>query len=437
MREQDEARSCARARHKRLRGAWGLVALQLVLVWALGCGEQAPPAFTYYDQRVAPVLQVGCAQQTTGCHVANGQAMASGNLDLSSYEALIRRADVLPGSGPYALGQLLLKGGDPLVIPVQTFDPPDPAAPDRRFVAITTDVRHAGGRTLHEGSDGYARVKSWIAQGYARDGSPRETLRISEGACHSGAGTHRGFDPAAAPVDPESFGSFVAALQPLLVESCAGSTCHGNPIADLYLSCGVSEAEQRWNYFVTLAHIDATPSLSELLRRPLAKQRGGTFHEGGSIFASTEDPRYVAMRSWIEALVARAPELVGGVPSDEGLRFFGNYVQPMLVKKGCMFANCHSPSMFHDLRLRGGSQGVFSRIASDRNYDMAKLLLSLESADPNDSRIVAKNLFTPERGGRGLAHRGGALFEDFGTPASAGACATVDLSKTALDSVPA
>jgi hypothetical protein len=418
-----------------MRAAWGLAALQVVL--SVGCGDNAPPTFSFYDQRVAPVLEVGCAQQTTGCHVATAANVASGNLDLSSYESLVRREDVLPASGPYAVGQLLLKGGDPLQIPVQTFDSPDPQRPEQRFVAISTDIRHAGGRTLREGSAGYARLKMWIAQGYAQSGAVQESLRESEGACRSGAGQHRGFDPDAAPVDAEGFDEFVRDVQPVLVTRCAGSACHGNPVADLHLSCGITLPEARWNYFVTLAHVDASPSLSELLRRPLAKQRGGTFHEGGSVFASTDDPGYVALRRWIDGVIARAPETVQYQPSDEGLRFFGNYVEPMLVKKGCMLSNCHAPSMFHDLRLRGGSLGVFSRIAIDRNYDMARLLLDVEAADPNDSRIVAKNLFPPERGGRGLVHRGGPLLEDLGGPARAEACANVDLATTPLDDVPA
>jgi hypothetical protein len=414
-----------------MRAAWGLAAL--CLLSSVGCGDTTPPAFSFYDQRVAPVLEVGCAQQTTGCHVASPGFTAPGNLDLTSYTSLLRRRDVLPASGPYAVGQLLLKGGDPLQVPVQTFDSPDPAAPDQRFVAITTDVRHAGGRTLREGSDGYARLKSWIAQGYAESGAVTEPLSQTEGSCRPGAGTHRGFDPNVAPTDVTSYQTFVAAVQPVLLMRCAGSTCHGNNTADLYLSCGQSEAEKRWNFFVAVAHVDSSASLSELLRRPLSKQRGGTFHEGGTIFASTDDPGYIALRKWIDDMIARAPDGVRYQPTDEGLRFFGNYVEPMLVKKGCMLSNCHSPSMFHDLRLRGGSLGVFSRIAIDRNYDMAKLLLNVEAADPNQSRIIAKNLFPPDRGGHGLAHRGGALLEDLAGPARAEACASVDLSKDPLD----
>jgi WD40-like Beta Propeller Repeat len=409
----------------------------LAVLLSVGCGESEPPAFSYFDQRVAPVLQVGCAQQTTGCHVATTKGTASGNLDLSSYDALLQREDVLAGSGPYAVGQLLLKGGDPLQIPVQTFDPPDPAQPDRFFALVTTDVRHAGGRSLREGSDGYARLKQWIAQGYAPDGAPRENVRSSEGDCRGGAGTHRGFDADVAPADALAYDAFVRNVQPVLRNRCAGGNCHGNPVADLYLSCGDNEAELRWNYFVARAHVDPSVSLSELLRRPLAKQRGGTFHEGGTVFLSTDDPGYTAVRGWIEGMASRGVETLRYQPSDEGLRFFGNYVQPMLVKKGCMFGNCHAPSMFHDLRLRGGSLGVFSRIAIDRNYEMAKLLLNTASADADDSRIVAKNLFPPERGGRGLAHRGSALLEDFAAPATPEVCAGVDVTAQPLDSASA
>ena len=299
-------------------------------------------------------------------------------------------------SAPTAWGSSCSRAATPVDVPVQTFDAPDPAQPEQRFVAITTDVRHAGGRQLRIGSDGYAKLKSWIAQGHTRDGSIEEVLSQSHGKCRSGAGSHPGFDPDTAPADEASFRSFVRDAQPVLVERCAGSSCHGSPIADLYVSCGISEAEQRWNYFVAVAHADLSASLSELLRRPLSKQRGGTYHEGGTIFANTDDPDYKALRGWIESTIAAAPEVVLYQPEDEGLRFFGNYVQPMLVKEGCMFQNCHSPAMFHDLRLRGGSQGVFSRIAFDRNYEMAKLMLSLESVDPNASRLIAKNLFCPK-----------------------------------------
>ncbi len=409
-----------------------------MFVLLAGCEPEAKPAFSFYDARIAPIMGVGCVQQTTGCHVASAAQTAVGNLDLSSYDALLRRKDVLAPSGPYPVGSLLLKGGDPVQIAVQTFDPPDAAHKDERFVSITTDVRHGGGRSLRLGSDGYATLKSWITQGHRRDGAIEEVLSENRGLCRKGVGQHPGFDEMQAPTDAKSYQAFLRDVEPVLVERCAGSSCHGSKIADLYITCGASEAEHRWNYFVTLAHLDVSVSQSELLRRPLSKMRGGTFHEGGTVFANVDDAGYKALRAWADDVVTRVPESVRYAPADEGLRFFGNYVQPMLVKKGCMFGNCHSPSMFHDLRLRTGSQGVFSRIAIDRNYEAAKLMLALESENPNDSRLIAKNLFTHDRGhGQGLLHRGGSLFEEFAEPASAAQCAAVDLASIPLDEVPA
>ena len=205
------------------------------------------------------------------------------------------------------------------------------------------------------------------------------------------------------------------------------------------LNCGLTEEESRWNFFAAVSHLDTTVSLSELLRRPLSKTRGGTFHEGGTIFPDTDDPGYKVVRAWAEELVARAPEVVSYQPEDEGLRFFGNYVQPMLVKKDYSVGNCHSPSMFHDLRLRTGSQGTFSHVtAFDRNYEAARLMLALESENANDSRIIAKNRFPPEKGGTGVTHRGGALFEDFAQNARPDLCEGIGIGPGAdLNQVPA
>ncbi|MBC7171106.1 MAG: hypothetical protein H5U40_01695, partial [Polyangiaceae bacterium] len=230
----------------------------------------------------------------------------------------------------------------------------------------------------------------------------------------------------------------------MMRESCAGSRCHGSRIADLFINCGDTEEERRWNYFAALSHVAHPASTSDLVRRPLAMLRGGSFHEGGAIFASTEDPRYQALFGWAEDIATRAPALLHPNAVEPGLAFFADRVQPVLVRKGCFFMNCHGPAMFHDLRLRGGSHGAFSRIATMRNYEMSRLLLSIESTDPNDSRLVAKNLYLPGQvqGGRGIAHRGGALFEDFGTagapnPATLDDCAGVDAATGDLDDVPA
>ena len=408
------------------------------------CSSEPPSDQSYFNENIRPVLQASCVQQTTGCHLARPDGTAAGNLDLSSYDALMRRQDVLPAYGPYPVGLLLLKSGAPVEIQVDTFDAPDPARPDDRFVRVTTDIRHDAGSTVSLASSGYSLIKRWIDAGHTRTGvAPTDIVR-GGGACRHGAGVGFGFDPAAPPADMTSFDNFTSNVWPVLAARCAGSTCHSAPVADFYLSCGETDEEKRWNYFVAVAHVNAPAVQSEILRRPLSTLRGGTFHEGGDVFPSADDGDYQTIRTWAEDLVARRPDLVRDEMATPGLRFFANRVQPVLVRKGCMFLNCHSAAMFHDLRLRTGSQGTFSRVATRRNYELSHNLLAIESTDPNDSRIIAKNLFPPDQipGADGISHRGGSLFEDFSTggafdPATVDNCMGVDADNGDLNTVPA
>ncbi len=389
------------------------ILLAAALFGLSACEEPNVPTSTYYQERIEPIVQVGCAQQTNGCHVASPAGEATGNLDIGSYDALLRRPDVLHPYGPYPVGVFLLKGGDDVDIAVETWDP-SPGTSER-LVNIETDIRHNAGALIRRGSDGYAELKRWLEAGAQRNGVPDETLAVNEGACVPGVGHFEGFDPEVAPADEASYRRFRDEVMPVLRQSCAGSSCHGSSIADLYLSCGENEAELRSNYFTTLSHVTSPVSTSGLLRRPLSTLRGGTYHEGGNVFASTEDPAYQTLFNWAEDIATRAPEILRDEDPDPGLRFFANRVQPVLVRKGCMFLNCHSPAMFHDLRLRGGDGGVFSRIATRRNYEMSRSMLGLESPSVNDGRLVAKNLFPAgsHDGAEGILHRGGSLFEDF------------------------
>lgn len=430
-----------------LRAAVVMRAALVMLAGAviLACEDPAPPSSSYFDERIAPVLKVGCVEQTASCHIATLEGTAAGNLDLSSYDALMRREDVLPAYGPYPVGLLFLKGSGPVDINVDTLDPPDPSKPDERFVRITTDIRHNAGQGIQLSSEASNLLKQWIAAGYTRTGVADGDVQQSTGACRNGVGTDRGFDASAEPANAEAYSLFKTSVQPILKDSCAGGGCHASPIADLYLACGDTEEELRWNYFVSVEHLANPVSTSELLRRPLAVGRGGTFHEGGDVFSSTDDPRYVAIRDWAEALVKDDPGAIVDAETDAGFRFFANRVQPVLVRKGCAFLNCHSPAMFHDFRFRGGSQGTFSRVATRKNYEMSKALLAYDSPNPNDSRIIAKNLYPADDvpGGQGMAHRGGFLFEDFGVidaslqPASPALCASVDADSGDLNEIPA
>ena len=405
------------------------------------CDPVPPPGGSFYDDRIQPVFEVGCALQTNGCHIDEDGA-ATGNLDLSSFDALMRREDVLPSYGPYPAGLLLLKGGDDVDLPIEVWDP-DPSTGER-ILRLTTDIRHNAGSIIETGSAGYREIKRWIDEGAQRTGVPDETLRTNEGECVTFFTHAYGFDPSVDPPDAESFARFRNEVQPVLRNTCAGSRCHGSGFADLHLTCGNDDAQVRWNYYVARSHVTTPASTSGLLRRPLSTLAGGSFHEGGNVFGSTEDPGYRALRDWAEDLATRAPELLRDDDPDPGLRYFANRVQPVLARKGCMFLNCHSPSMFHDFRLRGGDQGVFSRIATRRNYEISRLMMSIESPDINASRLVAKNLYPSEEvdGADGIPHRGGSLFEDFGgggmlNPADPSRCAGVDADTGDLDEIPA
>jgi len=416
----------------------------LCLIFAMACEERAPSSYSYYEERIAPILDVGCQRQTTGCHVDDGKGFALGNLDLSSYDSLLRRKDLLPPFGPYPVGGLLLKAGNPTQIQVRTLDAPDPAEPNRRSVSITTDIRHAAGEgAIAQGSRNYSQLKQWIDGGFARNGVPRLDMRESSGKC-SHTLLERDYIDTSGPVrDEAAFQRFARDVAPVLQQRCAGSSCHGSAITDLYLTCGTTDAELRWNFELALRYLDEVPASSELLRRPLALNAGGVYHEGGDIFRDVEDRDYRKLLDWVQDTVTRSPQLLQFGEVDEGLRFFANRVQPLLVRKGCMLMNCHSPAMFHDLRLRVGSQGFFSEVATRTNYELSRALLALDSEDPAQSRLIAKNLCPPSAGGQGITHRGGALFEDFGgcgdasTRAALARCSAVDADTGDLNEVPA
>ena len=73
-----------------------------------------------------------------------------------------------------------------------------------------------------------------------------------------------------------------------------------------------------------------------------------------------------------------------------GFELFAKRVQPMLMKKGCMILGCHSPAMFHDYRLHGGSGGQFSLPTTLTNYRLTLDQIAMESPDINASRLIAK-----------------------------------------------
>src|SRR3984957_5413797 len=387
------------------------------LTAAGGCTTLQPQTTTYFDQTIDPILQSSCVRTNTGvgCHVADVKGNAFGNLDLSTYDGVNRRRDLLLDYGPYLQPSLLVKNVAPYAIAVQLWD--------GKTANVTTDIKHTGGPILDPTASAYQILRRWIENGASEDNTGVAPINYPRTPCNDAIPSATLYPLAAnfnGSSDPTTsdWATFKSQAEPVLTQQCAAGDCHGTLVNALYLTCGRSPEEVRWNYFAATAYLAPTPEQSELLRRPLATSQGGSYHEGGPIYGSVNDSSYQAMKSWATAHGPPAAQML-----DPAFEFFSEMVQPVLVKKGCMMAQCHSAGMFHEYRLRGGSAGSFSYNTTLKNYTFSVQQMSFESDDVASSRLVRKNLYRPEvyTGSNGITHRGGPLFEDFGEQLPSGA----------------
>jgi hypothetical protein len=408
----------------------GFLSALAVVAWLMGaCAVREPTEDTYFDRTIAPTLSTSCARGPTGagCHVADGRGNAFGNLDVSTYEQLAKRPDLLATYGPYGQAGLLLKVVPPLQLQLRAFD--------GTAQAVTTDVRHTGGSILDPSGSAYRTLNRWLVGGATKNNSGKPPSAYASFACTAQrpASSHDlGVDPPGA-----DFTRFKDEIHPMLLARCGAGNCHGSPGNELQFACGSSPEDVRATYWAAVDYLAPVPEEAELLRRPLGAAAGGTFHEGGVIFESPSDEGYEKLLGWARA---HGPPVETGL--SDGFSFFAHRVQPVLVRKGCMQMQCHSPSIFHDYRLRGGASGSFSLTATRKNYALSLAQLALESDDVRASRLVRKNLFRPDLApeGVGIVHRGGALFEDFpGGVATAEKCeqGTHDYDGGDLDKIPA
>ena len=357
---------------------------------AAACTEP-PPGRTYYERNIEPILVQSCAGNTSGCHRTSPEDpydFAAGNFDVTSFENVQKRRDLLTPFGPYPVPLLLVKAVGARAIQV---------AYGGEFEDLLVD--HVGGNIFAIDSDAYLTLLSWTANGATANGLPPPSPpREGTGPCSTALPSD--FDPAPYRANP-NFAEFRDQVMPVLA-SCNSGSCHGAPQSDFYISCGNDEAQVAFNFSQAWSFVDNPAAQSQILRVPLALNAGGSRHTGGDQFDSTEDAGYVALAAWAEK-VGRID--FGG---DPGKVFFEEHVQPMLLARGCAFAACHSPMATNDLKLRSGSNGFFSAIATERNYKLMRdEFMAFELPDPRHARAVAKNLL-PEDGG--ISHRGGALF---------------------------
>jgi WD40 repeat protein len=378
------------------------------------CERQQPDATsTFYERKIDPILRSGCSTSPSGsaCHLlSDDRGNALGNLGLDSYATLSKRSDLFFSYGPYPTPGLLLKALPPFSIGLTNWS-------DDAATYITTDIAHAGGQLFDVTSVSFTELSRWITRGASENNAiaPAPIRELSD--CRSELGGDPDFIPDSDPLAPD-FATFTASVNPVLGQRCAAGNCHGSSGNSMYLTCGTTPEQARWNYFVVGDYVSRTARTSEIVRRALDPAAGGSFHEGGTVFESSDEADYQALVAWAEEKGGPSRE-----PDEPGFELFAGRVQPMLVKKGCMQLGCHSPTMGHDYRLRGGSAGHFGLPATRRNYELSLEQIALESSDPNASRIIRKNLPPLTRGG--IVHRGGALF------ANAGDVANCDLSAAA------
>lgn len=372
-------------------------AVGIVVFGASACADPELSEQTFYSQRIAPILQENCVRGTADglCHTESEQkpGEALGNLDLSSFEAIHRRPELLAAYGSYPEPVMLLKAVKPSELTLLYAGEPFPS-----------EIFHAGGGILSLSSEAFIELQQWLRDGATEDGVPvDQTAPAGHGPCSTAL--RPDVEPFLATATGPAYDAFVADVQPILAERCSFGSCHGSTQSDLYLTCGDTPEQLQHNFIVSQSFVADPTDRSEFLLRPLAVTAGGVNHSGGDIWSSTKDPEFVALREWSEQVGPLT--LTGETPAFE---YYASHVMPVLLKRGCAMPQCHSPQGFNDFRLRAGSRGFFSPLALRRNYDTTlHEFVSLDAADPNQSRILKKNIST-ERGG--IQHRAGVTLLD-------------------------
>jgi hypothetical protein len=375
----------------------------LVAACAAGCRVKAPAQEHFYDDHIQPIFNSFCIGNTSPCHrVDPTTGIALGNLDLTTFDNVQKRRDVLRTYGSYPQALLLLKAMPEDEVPIafqgQTF---------------TSEIRHSGGKPIAMTSDAFASLKTWLDNGANRDGIlPTEQPNTGIGNC-TNVGIPAGFVvPPTLDRTATAYTTFQTQIMPMVRSSCSFSTCHSSPQADFLMTCGdPDQAQQDYNFVRAASFVvpmGQAVERSEILLRPLSVSSGGINHTGGVFFQSRDDQTWQAWKAWatdVQGYVQTHPLTTG--TQSAGRMFFEAHVMPKLVTRGCALEGCHSPDGFNDFRLRPGAQGFLSAGALDRNYDaLLGEFMALDTPDVRQSRAVKKTITG------GITHRAGALLED-------------------------
>src|SRR5262245_52534696 len=228
--------------------------------FAGGCLTKEAPRQQFYDQHVQPILKTFCVGNTSPCHSLDSNdpvtATALGNLDLTSFEGIQKRRDVLRTYGSYPHPLLLLKALPEDAVAINYLAVPGCTTCPTQY---PSEIRHAGGKPIQASSAAYFELKRWLENGANRDGiAPAEVAKTGVGPCSTA------LPPASrqVPVDDTTPGyqTFVSTIQPLLKNSCTFGTCHSSPQADFYLTCGDDDPEQlKFNYGQAAGFVSPLP----------------------------------------------------------------------------------------------------------------------------------------------------------------------------------
>ncbi len=395
-----------------------LLGLGLCVIAAAGCSD-TPPGRTYYQRNIEPILVQKCAGNTSGCHSTNDAdpyKFAAGNLDVTSFENIQKRRDVLAPFGAYPHPLLLIKAVGPGQLKFSYGD-----------MFKTIDVQHSGGAILDVGSDAYFTLQSWLENGATENGlKPATPAQQGSGTCSEAIPP--GFAKATyvTPMTQGFFDTFKAKVQPILTDhGCTAGSCHGAPQSDFYITCGNTDDQLAFNFSQAWSFVNNPVDDSQLLKVPLAVGAGGRGHTGGDQFADSADTDYTEIKTW-----ASSVGVLGFANGNPVKQFFQDNVEPLLLQRGCAFQGCHSPAAPNDFKLRSGTQNFFSAVALEKNYQLLRdEFMAIEFPDARRSRAISKTILDDDprvTGVAGIAHRGGPVLESPGMgPADPAACPAV------------
>ncbi len=224
------------------------------------CTINRPPEQHFYDQHIQPILNNFCVGNTSPCHrIDPATGIALGNLDLSSFESVQKRRDVLRTYGSYPQPLLLLKA-----LPEERADPLSTAC------FYQSEIRHTGGKPIAPTpTPTTSSSAGWTTAPTATAWRPRRARNMGMGDCNTAippSGRRRPQQP--------GLSAFVAnGIQDKIRSSCAFGTCHSSPQSDFYMTCGDDDEQKQFNFSRAASFVvpmGVAVEQSEILLRPLA-----------------------------------------------------------------------------------------------------------------------------------------------------------------------